>query len=157
MAIEPLLTGIAAGAGLVVPHDSGPASGAATALATDVDRFQAALNAPSAGDSARLGPGLVLAETSASTPRPAASAELALGTGQAPTLGAAILARLQSASADVSKTWQHAATTLASPDLTIGQALEMQMLLLKTTIEFDLSGKLITKAAQNLEQIVKTQ
>jgi type III secretion system YscI/HrpB-like protein len=33
----------------------------------------------------------------------------------------------------------------------------MQMLLLKTTIQFDLSGKLITKAAQNLEQIVKTQ
>jgi hypothetical protein len=104
-----------------------------------------------------LGPGLALAETSVSTPRPAASAELALGSGQAPTLGAAILASLQSASADVSKTWQHAATTLASPDLTIGQALEMQMLLLKTTIEFDLSGKLITKAAQNLEQIVKTQ
>ncbi|MEN9763601.1 MAG: Type secretion basal body protein YscI, HrpB, PscI [Pseudomonadota bacterium] len=157
MAIEPLLTGIASGAVTVAPHDSSPVSGATTALAIDVERFQAALSTPSPGDPPRIGPGLAFAEANAASPRSATSLELATGAGQPPTLGAAILASLQSASADVSKTWQHAATTLASPDLTIGQALEMQMLLLKTTIEFDLSGKLITKAAQNLEQIVKTQ
>jgi hypothetical protein len=157
MAIEPLLTGIASGAVAVAPQDSGPASGATTALASDVDRFQAALNAPTAGEPARLSQGLSAIEGDANLRRAAASAEPATGTTQPPTLGAAILASLQSTSAEVSNTWKQAATTLASPELTIGQALEMQMLLLKTTIQFDLSGKLITKAAQNLEQIVKTQ
>jgi type III secretion protein I len=122
-------------------------TGTNSAWAPDVARFQAAMASPTeAPDAAPVN------ATSASSlqvdaptvPKPA-------------SLGDAIIASLQSASVDVQAKWGHVSSMLANKELSITEALNVQMNVLQVSVQYDLISKGITKTVQNLDQTLKTQ
>jgi len=72
-------------------------------------------------------------------------------------LGDAILQTLQAASTQMQTSWSQAAEIVQAPNLQMADMLQLQMAVIQTSIQYELLGKGIGKATQNLEQILKTQ
>ncbi len=147
---------------LTLTLPQGPLSLASSGLASgsDVERFQLALlSGPS-----HLAPGAIEAAVSSATQsslpppqgvlQPASDATPSTGTNN---LGDAILQTLQAASTHMQETWAHAAQIVQAPNLQMADVLQLQMSVIQTSIQYELLGKGIGKATQNLEQILKTQ
>lgn len=111
----------------------------AQALAADVSRFQSALQGE---------PGLQAA-TQASTGH-AASSE----TG---TLGDAILSGLKSASDDLGQRFKQAQTLLGNQDLSVADAMRLQLSIMQASMQYELINKGVSKMSQNIDQVLKTQ
>ncbi len=124
---------------------------------SDVERFQLAMNQP---------PGTMqaFAQVAPSSPSPDAGATVRPstdGSGAAPsprkTVGDAILSGLQSASQDLSQSWTGATAALSQSELTVADVLRWQQVLLQSSIQYELLGKVISKSTQNLDHVLKTQ
>jgi type III secretion protein I len=74
-----------------------------------------------------------------------------------PSLGDSIIAGLQSASNDVQAKWGHVSGLLANKELSMTEALNVQMSVLQVSVQYDLISKGISKSVQNLDQTLKTQ
>ncbi len=109
------------------------------ALASDVSRFQAALQGE---------PGLQL-HTQASTGNAVGS--------EAGTLGDAILSGLKSASDDLGQRFNHAQTLLGNQDLSVADAMRLQLSIMQASMQYELINKGVSKMSQNIDQVLKTQ
>jgi type III secretion protein I len=114
---------------------------------SDVERFRNALmTAPS---------------TDAGGPSPLSASQVSPspvgGSPATNTLGDAILNTLQTASTQMTQSWQQAAQAVSHSDLNMADMLSLQMAVIQTSIQYELLGKGIGKTTQNLDQILKTQ
>lgn len=124
---------------------------------SDVERFQLAMNMP-----ASTLPAFAQAAAPASSSDAGVTVRAAgEGSGDAPnarrTVGDAILAGLQSASNDLAQSWSGATAALSQSDLTVADVLRWQQVLLQSSIQYELLGKVISKSTQNLDHVLKTQ
>ena len=127
-----------------------PSSGAAAMADTDdVSRFRAALGAPVDSPRALGGPDPLLAPTGTAALAPIASGKRSAGDS--------ILDGLQKASAEMNQSWAQAAKAIGKPELSSSDMLRLQLTLVQASVHFELFGKGISKATQNLDQILKTQ
>lgn len=114
------------------------------ASAVDAEHFRALMNAPAAG----LQP-----TTASDLGRP-----LAVGSGSdVPSIGQSILTTIQDLSADTRARFAKAEEVLAKPDLTMTDMMSLQVTLLQTSVQFEIASKGITKLAQNVDAVLKTQ
>ena len=115
--------------------------------ASDVERFRNAL--------------MAAPPTDVASPMPlAVGGDPAFPVAASPTkttLGDAILDTLQTASTQMTQTWQQAAQAVSHQDLNMSDMLSLQMAVIQTSIQYELLGKGIGKTTQNLDQILKTQ
>lgn len=125
---------------------SAPATSAplVPASAVDAEHFRALMNAPAAG----------LQPASASEMgRP-----LAIWSGpDSPSIGQSILTTIQDLSADTRARFAKAEEVLNKPDLTMTDMMSLQVTLLQTSVQFEIASKGITKLAQNVDAVLKTQ
>ncbi len=121
-------------------------AGTDPAWAPDVARFQAAMASPTESADA----------VSASAVSSSLQAD-APSVHKPSSMGDAIIASLQSASADVQSKWGHVSNLLANKELSITEALNVQMNVLQVSVQYDLISKGISKTVQNLDQTLKTQ
>ena len=141
-------------------------SPSASATAPDVARFQAALGSP---DLSVAAGGI---QTGASPSSTAAASSAALAGSEAPpanngagdtgspavrTLGDAILDGLRSSSNEIARNWQTATDVLKKPDPSIADMLRLQMMFAQSTVQYELLGKTISKTAQNIDHVLRTQ
>ena len=117
----------------------------AQASTADVDRFKAAMMAPQAD--------LVPPASNAAQPTVQAPG----GTGAAPSLGDTILGTLQDLSADTRQRYAQIGEVLAKPDLNMSDLMSLQFTLLQTSLQFEIASKGISKLAQNIDSVLKTQ
>ena len=120
---------------------------APSAGASDVERFRNALMAAPPTDVAASTP----LAAAGDPPYPVAASSTKT------TLGDAILDTLQTASTQMTQTWQQAAQAVSQQDLNMSDMLSLQMAVIQTSIQYELLGKGIGKTTQNLDQILKTQ
>lgn len=118
-----------------------------TAGASDVERFRNALMAAPPSDISSSTP----LAPAGDPPYPVAASSTKT------TLGDAILDTLQTASTQMTQTWQQAAQAVSHQDLNMSDMLSLQMAVIQTSIQYELLGKGIGKTTQNLDQILKTQ
>ncbi len=144
-------------------QELGPVASSVTsglAAGSDVDRFRMALlSAPSQLPAGVIESTVGPASSNASAPPQALlqPAALAGATEPAHNLGDAILQTLQAASTQMQTSWSQAAEIVQAPNLQMADMLQLQMAVIQTSIQYELLGKGIGKATQNLEQILKTQ
>jgi hypothetical protein len=126
---------------------SSPSTAAPTipASAGDAEHFRALMNAVPANVS-----------------QPSSAAELgrplAVGTGaDSPSIGQSILTTIQDLSADTRARFAKAEEVLSKPDLTMTDMMSLQVTLLQTSVQFEIASKGITKLAQNVDAVLKTQ
>jgi len=121
-------------------HDDVPPRGPADAGA--VSRFNAAMDAPEAATAA-AGPDAVQAASPAATG----------------TIGDKVLGGLQNMSTEFQQTWDSYGRRLktAGADIRPTDLLMMQMDVSAMSITHEMTGKLVSKATQNIEQLVKMQ
>jgi hypothetical protein len=132
---------------LTGPLAHGPsATVLAQASTADVDRFKAAMMAPPQAD-------LVPPASNAAQPTVQAPG----GTGPAPSLGDTILGTLQDLSADTRQRYAQIGEVLAKPDLNMSDLMSLQFTLLQTSLQFEIASKGISKLAQNIDSVLKTQ
>lgn len=105
--------------------------------AADVSRFNALLSAPSSLQAQPPGHGV-----SASPPV---------------TLGDAILQNLQRRASAIQKDWSTAQGLLAQEPLSASHLVRVQYAVLSASVQYDLVGKGISKASQDLDQLLRTQ
>jgi hypothetical protein len=117
----------------------------AQASTTDVDRFKAAMTAPQAD----------LVQPASSAVQPALQAPGA--NGPSPSLGDTILGTLQDLSADTRQRYAQIGEVLAKPDLNMSDLMSLQFTLLQTSLQFEIASKGISKLAQNIDSVLKTQ
>ena len=112
-----------------------------------------------AGTQAAMAPDVALFQAAMESPAPVSPAEapLAAAVQNPASMGDAIIAGLQAASADVQSKWGHVSTLLANKELSITEALNVQMNVLQVSVQYDLISKGISKTVQNLDQTLKTQ
>ncbi len=101
------------------------------------------------GASGRLG--------AASEQRGTATVQAPGGTGPAPSLGDTILGTLQDLSADTRQRYAQIGEVLAKPDLNMSDLMSLQFTLLQTSLQFEIASKGISKLAQNIDSVLKTQ
>jgi hypothetical protein len=131
----PLVQAVSAEAG-ALPHD---------AMASDAERFRALMNtAPPEAN-----PALTAAELG----RPLASATAPQG----PSIGQSILGTVQDLAADTRDRFAKAQEVLSKPDLSMSDLLSLQFTLLQTSVQFEIASKGISKMAQNVDAVLKTQ
>jgi len=109
------------------------------ALATDVSRFQAALKGE---------PGLP-------PPTPPSTGHAA--SSETGTLGDAILSGLKSASDDLGQRFNQAQTLLGNQDLSVADAMRLQLSIMQASMQYELINKGVSKMSQNIDQVLKTQ
>lgn len=109
------------------------------ALGMDVARFTAAMQPP--------------AEVVAR----AADAPLSASEAGKNTLGDAILSGLQSASDDLGQRFNRAQAMLTGPELTVADAMRLQISIMQASMQYELINKGVSKMTQNIDQVLKTQ
>ena len=109
------------------------------ARATDVARFQAALQGE---------PGL-------QPPTPPSTGHVA--SSETGTLGDAILSGLKSASDDLGQRFKQAQTLLGNQDLSVADAMRLQLSIMQASMQYELINKGVSKMSQNIDQVLKTQ
>ncbi len=73
------------------------------------------------------------------------------------TLGDNILKGLQNVSEDFRKSWSNVNATLDGKVDTISELLKLQMSMAQMSLQFELVGKGVSRATQNIDQLVKLQ
>ena len=74
-----------------------------------------------------------------------------------PSLGDSIISGLKSASDDIHAKWAHVTEALAGQEITVTDALRLQMSVMQASVQYELISKGISKTVQNLDQTLKTQ
>lgn len=126
---------------------SSPSTAAPTipASAADAEHFRALMNA---------------APTNSSQPTSAAELGRPLAVGNSadsPSIGQSILTTIQDLSADTRTRFAKAEEVLSKPDITMTDMMSLQVTLLQTSVQFEIASKGITKLAQNVDAVLKTQ
>jgi type III secretion system YscI/HrpB-like protein len=120
-----------------------------------------ALPGPAAASDAERFRSLMQADPAATAPAPTASdlgQPLAVGKGpDSPSIGQTILGAMQDLSADTRARFAKAEEVLSKPDLTMSDLLTLQFTLLQTSVQFEIASKGISKMAQNVDSVLKTQ
>lgn len=113
------------------------------AAASDAERFRSLMQADPA----------VPAPTASDLGQP-----LAVSKGpEGPSIGQTILGAMQDLSADTRARFAKAEEVLSKPDLTMSDLLTLQFTLLQTSVQFEIASKGISKMAQNVDSVLKTQ
>jgi type III secretion system YscI/HrpB-like protein len=120
-----------------------------------------ALPAPAAANDAERFRSLMQTDPAATAPAPTASdlgQPLAVGKGpEGPSIGQTILGAMQDLSADTRARFAKAEEVLSKPDLSMSDLLTLQFTLLQTSVQFEIASKGISKMAQNVDSVLKTQ
>jgi type III secretion system YscI/HrpB-like protein len=120
-----------------------------------------ALPAPAAASDAERFRSLMQADPAGAAPAPTASdlgQPLAVGKGpDSPSIGQTVLGAMQDLSADTRARFAKAEEVLSKPDLTMSDLLTLQFTLLQTSVQFEIASKGISKMAQNVDSVLKTQ
>lgn len=134
------------------------------AQAGDVERFRAAMISP---QTAVAAPELQLPavrsalssgpvdSTAAAAVAPVAARQA--GVDETPSIGQSILTGLRSAADDTRDRYKHIAEVLTNPSPSISDLMALQFVVLQNSLQFELTSKLISKAPQTIDTIVKTQ
>jgi type III secretion system YscI/HrpB-like protein len=126
---------------------------------TTAQASPSALPAPAAASDAERFRSLMQADPT--VPAPTASdlgQPLAVGKGpDSPSIGQTILGAMQDLSADTRARFAKAEEVLSKPDLTMSDLLTLQFTLLQTSVQFEIASKGISKMAQNVDSVLKTQ
>ena len=109
------------------------------ALGSDVARFAAAMQIPAESVVRAADTVLPASETTKNT------------------LGDAILTGLQSASDDLGQRFSQAQTMLTGPDLSVADAMRLQLSIMQASMQYELINKGVSKMTQNIDQVLKTQ
>ncbi len=161
---------IAASLHTVLPAGSVPSvPGSLTVAALDVERFRASFVSPQvpvaspqleprvAGASAASGAGVSAAAGSGSSAVAAALPSSYRAAPEAPSIGESILSGLKNVSADTQERYKQITNVLTNPSPTVSELISLQFTLLQNSLQFELTSKLISKAPQTIDAIVKTQ
>lgn len=151
---------------VAVAYVKSPAEGAA--LGGAVSRFDAAMAvgptehvAASSGMSGVSSVSMAQAVPPSAPPQAAdeaAAVDPSQATHPAASVGDRILSSLRSVSDGAAHTWNSLGQLAhASGDMNIQQMLSFQMGAMQASVQFDYVGKIISRATQNLDQLVKTQ
>ena len=128
---------------LFSPAASSAVAGQPVAFSADVSRFNQAMSvSPDAAGSVSL----------AAQPLSGTAPIVAK-----PSLGDAIISGLQSTSDNINAKWAHVTEALAGQELTVTDALRLQMSVMQASVQYELMSKGISKTVQNLDQTLKTQ
>jgi hypothetical protein len=125
------------------PAASTVATGPSAAVSADVSRFNQAMAAPVES------PDPIVQTLNVSS--------VAAPINAKPSLGDSIISGLKSASDDIHAKWAHVTEALAGQDLTVTDALRLQMSVMQASVQYELMSKGISKTVQNLDQTLKTQ
>ena len=119
------------------------------------------LPGPAAASDAERFRSLMQADPAATAPAPTASdlgQPLAVGKGpEGQSIGQTILGAMQDLSADTRARFAKAEEVLSKPDLSMSDLLTLQFTLLQTSVQFEIASKGISKMAQNVDSVLKTQ
>jgi len=132
------------------------------AQAGDVERFRAAMIAPQTAvpPSELQLPAVRAALIGAAgdaVASPALSPANRIGSAESPSIGDTILSGLRSAADDTRDRYKQIAEVLSNPSPSISDLMSLQFVILQNSLQFDLTSKLISKAPQTIDSIVKTQ
>jgi len=125
------------------PAASPVATGSSAAVSADVTRFNQAMAAP--------------VESADPIVQTLNTESVAAPINAKPSLGDSIISGLKSASDDIHAKWAHVTEALAGQDLTVTDALRLQMSVMQASVQYELMSKGISKTVQNLDQTLKTQ
>jgi type III secretion system YscI/HrpB-like protein len=73
------------------------------------------------------------------------------------SIGESILSGLRSVSDDTRARYRQIAEVLSDPAPSISDLMSLQFVILQNSLQFELTSKLISKAPQTIDSIVKTQ
>jgi type III secretion protein I len=134
--IEPVLAQTVAQTNTSV---SAPLSLREQALGMDVARFATAMQSPTDAVARTAQAVLPASETAKNT------------------LGDAILTGLKSASDDLGQRFSQAQSMLTGPDLSVADAMRLQLSIMQASMQYELINKGVSKMTQNIDQVLKTQ
>ena len=122
----------------------------------DVERFRSAIMGSSPGRAAESAVLLGPAQPGANSfPPPVASGSATSSAG--PSIGESILSGLRSVSDDTRERYKHITDVLSNPSPSVSDLMGLQFTLLQNSLQFELTSKLITKAPQTIDSIIKAQ
>jgi|LauGreDrversion4_2_1035121.scaffolds.fasta_scaffold98703_2 type III secretion system YscI/HrpB-like protein len=128
-----------------------PSALTAPAVVSDAERFRSLMQADPAAPGGA--PAAAAAPSASDLGQP-----LAVGKGpESPTIGQTIVGAMQDLSADTRARFAKAEEVLSKPDLTMSDLLTLQFTLLQTSVQFEIASKGISKMAQNVDSVLKTQ
>jgi hypothetical protein len=145
-----------------IPGSDGIVGPLAQASGSDVERFRAAMISPQGPvaapelQSPLIRDSLATARASAGSP-PVAPTSLPGSGGALPSIGESIISGLRSVSDDTRMRYRQIAEVLSDPAPTISDLMSLQFVILQNSLQFDLTSKLISKAPQSIDSILKTQ
>jgi len=127
--------------------------------ATDIERFRAAMVAPQTAVAAPelQSPAIRAAIAAQAAPADAGLSTAAASTAPLPSIGESILSGLRSVSDDTRARYKQIAEVLSDPAPSISDLMSLQFVILQNSLQFELTSKLISKAPQTIDSIVKTQ
>lgn len=127
--------------------------------ATDIERFRAAMVAPQTAVAAPelQSPTIRAALAAQAGPVEAGGATIPAAAVPVPSIGESILSGLRSVSDDTRARYKQIAEVLSDPAPSISDLMSLQFVILQNSLQFELTSKLISKAPQAIDSIVKTQ
>lgn len=157
--IEQLAAGLPISTAPVSGTDSLGTAPLAQLSATDVERFRAAMIAPQTAVAAPELQSPAIRGALAAQPVPVEFAPGLTGAAPAPvaSIGESILSGLRSVSDDTRARYRQIADVLSDPAPSISDLMSLQFVILQNSLQFELTSKLISKAPQTIDSIVKTQ
>lgn len=158
--IESIGVGLSA-AVLGLPSATSGGSSPDMVAALDVQRFRSAfMGAQPAGAPAApeliSSPALPASALPAGLAAPAASVPSARSAAQ-PTIGESILSGLRDVSEDTRVRYTQIAEVLKKPSPSVSDLLGLQFTMIQASLQFELTSKLISKAPQTIDAILKAQ
>lgn len=134
-----------------------PTIGLGPVASLDVQRFRSAvMGAASAADTAPA----TLISTSATAAQGLAAqpaVSRASPASGAPTIGESILSGIKSVSEDSRERVKYITDVLNNPSPSVSDLMQLQFTMLQNSLQFELTSKLISKAPQTLDSILKAQ
>lgn len=133
------------------PALAAPDSIATTSLDTlAAERFSAIMAQPLAASGA---------VAVAATPEVSSAAVAAVGTGSSSSMGERILSGMQGVSGTMQASWKNIAGVLegSAGNVNVQDMLKLQMNLMQVTMQYELVGKAVSRAGQNIDHLVRLQ
>lgn len=95
----------------------------------------------------------------AAVPEVPTAAVTGVGAGGASSMGERILSGMQGASGDMQASWKNIAGVLEGGDRNVNMhdMLRLQMNLMQVTMQYELVGKAVSRAGQNIDHLVRLQ
>jgi len=157
--IEQLAAALSPSPALTVQSDASTVAPLAQLSASDVERFRAAMIAPQTAVVAPelQSPAIRAVVAPQSVPVESPVAVSAGGPPPVSSIGESILSGLRSVSDDTRARYRQIAEVLSDPAPSISDLMSLQFVILQNSLQFELTSKLISKAPQTIDSIVKTQ